>query len=143
MKFKIFFFGFIFLFISCIKEETRSIKLGYDLTGGQSIKENRELIKFVNQVLDKKEIGIINLINFKTNGAGSYDLGSILAQLIYKLGENDFIFLTKNLNNQQKIELKSLLEAGFEFGDNNHDGKIDDTALYKVFPKLNKVLENK
>lgn len=79
----------------------------------------------------------MTLLHFECGGgAGCYDLGSIVTQIIYKLGENNFIKITNKLDAKSFITLESLISVGIEYGDNDIDGKMDYKKIETEFPKL-------
>ncbi|SEG48671.1 hypothetical protein SAMN05421847_2465 [Halpernia humi] len=134
---------FVTTFISCNKCNYKEIKIGSDLCEAQSYKQNRKLIKIIDLILIKDKEGLIKMSTYDCGGgAGCYDLGSVLAQTIGKVGENNFIKMCSQLDENQKSEIYSLLEAGFEYGDINNDGKMDDSSLEKNYPKISDELNN-
>ncbi|WP_312825122.1 hypothetical protein [Epilithonimonas sp.] len=129
---------------SCNQNEYRGIHIGTDLYENQTTTKNNELKEIINEILNKKPSGLIKISTFDCGGgAGCYDLGSVLSQTLNKIGENDFIKMSQHLNYNQKQEINSLLEMGFEYGDNNDDEKMDDTTLSKNYPKLSNELYKK
>lgn len=141
----IFFLTFICLtLVSCNLDKHKGIKIGADLYQNQTFKQNRELRKIIDEILDKKTKGLIEISKFECGGgAGCYDLGSVLAQTLNKIGENEFIKMSEPLTFDQKQEINSLLEAGFEYGDNDYDGKMDNTSITIKYPKLSDELNKK
>ncbi|WP_040254270.1 hypothetical protein [Psychroserpens mesophilus] len=67
-------------------------------------------------------------------GAGCYDLGIITSEIVYKMGESEFVKIASELESERKNSLKGLLNAGLEYG-YEPDRKIENE-----FPKLNKIL---
>ncbi|WOD45148.1 hypothetical protein [Hwangdonia lutea] len=88
------------------------------------------------KTLNKDYKALIALKNFPNGGAASsYDLGYIISQIIYRLGEDEFLSLVKKFpKNEQNFE--GLIDVGLEYGDNNYDGKMDDKKFEQEFPKL-------
>jgi hypothetical protein len=67
-------------------------------------------------------------------GAGCYDLGFVTTQLVYRIGENDFMKMAEKLTEKQKNELRDLLSVGFEYGN------YTDKNIVTEFPNLNRFL---
>lgn len=134
--------GIIF-FNSCIKTEVEGIKIGHNLYDTQGYTYNRELVGLIKQALNKDEKSIIQLMEFSCGGAaGCYDLGYVLVQIVYKIGEEDFITMTNKLTLDQKRNLKGFIDVGLEYGDNRIFDKTGSTTIDKVFPKLHIILGN-
>ena len=70
-------------------------------------------------------------------------MGFILTQIIYKIGEDEFIKMVLKLKKEEIVGLESLIRVGLEYGDNNKDGKMDDKKIQTEFPKLYKLLTDK
>jgi hypothetical protein len=133
-NFTLYFLLIITLF-SCKKSEVSGIEIGQDLYIGQSLEQNRKLSELITQTLNKNSNALSELTEFWCGGgAGCYDLGIILSQIVYKLGESEFIQLVEELNSNQKNNLKGLLNAGLEYG------YEPDRKIQSEFPKLYKNL---
>lgn len=66
---------------------------------------------------DKKAILDLSLLEF--SDATGYDHGSILVDLIIKIGEDKYIGAISTTNKQQKGIIKSYIDVGLEYGNNN------------------------
>jgi hypothetical protein len=75
--------------------------------------------------------------------AGCYDLGFIITQIIYRIGEKEFASMVKKLNKEETNSIEGLIMAGLEYGDNDKDGKMDDKRIENEFPELQKLLKSK
>jgi hypothetical protein len=129
---------------SCRQNEVDGIIIGDTLYENQSITENRKLRQLIRQTLDKDEKALVELNDFWCGGgAGCYDLGFVVTQIIYRLGEKDFMTIVAKLDNNKTNELEDLIMAGLEYGDNDKDGKMDNKRLETEFPKLYKLLKSK
>ena len=129
--------------ISCKQNEVDGIIIGNILCENQSFSNNRELRKLIRQTLNKNEKSLSILNNFWCGGgAGCYDLGFIVTQIIYRLGEQEFINMVSKLNREEFISFKSLIEVGLEYGDNDRDGKMDKKKIENEFPCLYKLLKS-
>lgn len=129
---------------SCRQNEADGILIGHTLYENQSLEDNRELRQLIRQTLNKDEKALAKLINFWCGGgAGCYDLGFIVTQIIYRVGEKDFIEIAGKLDSKEKTELEGLIMAGLEYGDNDKDGKMDNKVIATEFPELLKLLETR
>ena len=142
----------IFLFIcttgliltSCKQNEVDGILIDYTLYVHQSIAENRELRQLIRQTLNKDEKALAKLIKvWCGGGAGCYDLGFIITQIIYQLGEKDFMTMVDKLDRKQIDGLDGLIDAGLEYGDNDKDGEMDNKRIETEFPELLELLNIK
>jgi len=139
MKFLKYVLIFVFLF-SCKTDNVEEIIIGDTLFVHQSFIENYEMKRLIKQSLNKNVEALIKLKNFPNGGAASsYDLGYVITQIIYRLGENEFINLVNMLPENEK-NFEGLIDVGLEYGDNDYDGKMDDKKFNEEFPKLYKVL---
>ena len=144
IKIKYLHFSIFLIFYCCKSDEYKGIKIGANLFENQTIKQNKDLQGIIKELLDNKSDGLKKIIAFDCGGgAGCYDLGYVLSQTLNQIGENNFIKMCETLNYNQRQEINSLLEVGFEYGDNNYDGKMDGTTLSKEFPKLSTKLYEK
>ena len=99
------------------------------------------MINLIKQSVKKDEKSLAKLINFWCGGgAGCYDLGFVITQIISKIGEEEFVIMTNKLSTYNKTILVVLIRAGLEYGDNNKDNKMDETTIDKAFPKLYSIL---
>ncbi|MBS9779557.1 MAG: hypothetical protein KGV51_02920 [Moraxellaceae bacterium] len=122
-------------------EEVRGIEISGTLFANQSYRSNQQLAKLIERALDKDKSAIVKIANFNCGGgAGCYDLGYVLSQIVYQLGEDEFTNLIKNFSPLDKGRIEMLLRCGLEYGDNDYDGKMDNTTLEVAFPTLSKVL---
>ena len=129
---------------SCDNAEVDGIFVDHSLYENLTISDQIDLKKQIRRTLEKDEKALTKLNNFWCGGAaGCYDLGFILTQIIYKIGEDEFIKMVLKLKKEEIVGLESLIRVGLEYGDNNKDGKIDDKKLQTEFPKLYKILTDK
>lgn len=99
--------------------------------------------RLISKALKKDKKAIIQLKNFPNGGgASSYDLGFVLTQIIYKIGENEFAKLLREIPKTERNGFEALIAVGLEYGDNNYDGKMDDKQMKDEFPLLTKILTN-
>ena len=135
MKNYLFYILLIFIIWSCKQNEVNGIEIGQTLYSNQSYGENKKLTELITQTLGGNSKSIAELVEFDCGGGeGCYDLGHVCTQLVYKIGETDFMKMTTDLNDIQKSSLKGLLDVGFEYG--NYKDKTTETE----FPRLTGLL---
>jgi hypothetical protein len=131
----------LILLYSCRQSNVDGIIIGSALIENQDYSANKTLCDIIKRTLDKEQQGLIDLTEFWCGGAsGCYDLGYVLTQIINKIGENEFIKMTKGLSKNKKNEIEGFIAAGLEYGDNDYDGKADNKLIGQVYPDLEKVL---
>lgn len=127
---------------SCKERETNGIVIAETLYVHQDYETNKELRNLIQEALNQNEKAIPKLTNFPCGGgAGCYDLGYVLTQIIYQIGEGEFNQMVLRLDTNEIKGLESLIRAGLEYGDNDKDGKMDDKRFEKEFPTLNETLK--
>jgi hypothetical protein len=141
MKFKLLILFVLLTSLGCKRQEAHGVKIGYTLYVHQSLLENYELRSLIGQALKKDSQALAKLSDFPCGGGGGcYDLGIVLAELLYRIGETDFIVMVSELPQNQKSQIKSFLSVGLQYGDFNADGKDDLKWFEKEFPRLNNEL---
>ena len=139
---RIFFLSLIFIVISCKSDKVDGIIIGDTLFVHQSFSENQEMKNLIYQALKKDKNAITGITNFPNGGAASsYDLGYVLTQIIYRIGENDFAKILKEIPKSERNEIEGLIAVGLEYGDNDYDGIMDDKRMETEFPKLTEILK--
>lgn len=119
------------------------IIIGDTLYAHQDYKENRKMIGLINETLNKNVEAFIKLKKFPNGGAASgYDLGYVITQIIYRLGEDEIIKMVEKFPNNEK-NFEGYIDVGLEYGDNDYDGKMDNKKFNNEFPKLFKYLNEK
>ena len=132
---------FILTLHSCKERETNGIVIGETFYVHQDYETNKELRNLIQEALSHNEKAIPKLTNFPCGGgAGCYDLGFILTQIIYQIGEEKFNQMVLQLDINEVNGLRSLIRAGLEYGDNDKDRKMDDKRIEKEFPILDETL---
>ena len=127
----------MFSLISCLKNNINGIIISDTLLSNQSFQENKNLNKIINQCLNKEFNGFKKLLEYNCgDGAGCYDLGYILTQIIFRIGEDDYIKVISKLSKKDQINLNSFIKVGLEYGDNNYDEKMDNLRINDTFPKI-------
>ena len=129
---------------SCRQNKVDGIFIDHTLYENQSVSDNRELRQLIRQTLSKDDKSLAKLIDFWCGGAaGCYDLGFIVTQIIYKLGEKEFLIMVAKLDSNNVNGLEGLIMVGLEYGDNDNDGKMDNKRIENEFPELFKLIETK
>jgi len=129
---------------SCRQNEVDGIIIDHTLYENQSLSDNRELRQLIHQTLNKDEKALAKLNKFGCgDGAGCYDLGFIVTQIIYRIGEKDFSSMVEKLSKEETNSIEGLIMAGLEYGDNDKDGKMDNKRIENEFPELQKLLKSK
>ena len=135
MKKKLAFILICLAILGCKNKEVQGIIIGDTLLVLQSYSENKELCHLIERALNKDSEALVGLINFPCGGAaGCYDVGYIVSQLVYRIGEHEFIQMTSKLTKQQQIEIRNYIEVGLEYGHNN-------LKIEHEFPELDKILK--
>jgi hypothetical protein len=135
---------FVVTLVSCKQREVEGILIGSTLYESQTHSQNKELRLLIKHTLNKDEKALAELNDFGCGGgAGCYDLGFVVTQIAYKIGEEDFMAMVKKLDNKEIRDLESLVVAGLEYGDNDRDGQMDNKRIENEFPELSKLLKSK
>ena len=130
--------------ISCKKENIEGVEIGKTLLENQNFAENKKLDTIIRTTLKGDFNSLRRLNHFPCgDGAGCYDKGFIITQIIYKIGENNFNKTVDNLDRKELYGIEDYIKAGLEYGDNNKDGKMDNKIAEKEFPTLMKKLSEK
>jgi hypothetical protein len=130
--------------LSCKKKEIEGIIIGNTLLENQTVEENKKLDTIILKTLNGDYNSLRRLNNFQCeDGAGCYDKGYIITQVIYKIGESKFIKMVEKLDEKELYGIEYYIMAGLEYGDNDYDDKIDNKKIEKEFPRLLKVLKAK
>lgn len=82
---------------------------------------------------DNISIKKISLLNF--DDAVGYDHGSILVDLIERIGEDTYLDSIKNINNNDKNKVKGYLDIGLMYSNKNEE-EFSRKYLKDVFPKV-------
>lgn len=118
------------------------IVMGETFIENQTYKENKRLDTIIQKTLKGDYNSLRRLNHFPCGeGAGCYDKGYIITQIIYKLGEDNFSKMVNKLDQKELYGMEGYIDVGLEYGDNNFDGKIDNLIFKNEFPKLYKTLK--
>lgn len=131
----IFVVGLLGFFIAP-RDTAQGIELGGTLYAGQSVFDNLQYRLLMKNTLHGDAGALESLVKFNCGGgAGCYDHGEVLVQLLRQIGDAKFSSMAKKLRTETKGELRSLLAAGFEYG-----STFRPTEREVRFPMTNKVL---
>lgn len=123
--------------------KNKEVYIGEDLYNAQTYSENWQLKSLIHKSLQQDKKSFIELVDYNYGGgAGCYDLGSIIVQIIYRIGEENTIEMVKDLTPKQARYLHLLIGAGLEYGDNDYDEKPDNKLIENEFPVLEKTLRD-
>lgn len=138
--------GFLFivlnLMISCKTDNVDGVLIGNTLLAHQSFSENQKAKQLISKALKKDKKAIISLKGFPNNEAAiGYDIGYVLTQIIYRIGENEFADILKEIPKAERKEFEGFIAVGLEYGDNDYDGKMDNKRIEIEFPLLFKMFK--
>jgi hypothetical protein len=126
------------------KEKVDGILIVNTLFVHQSVSENNRMEKLINKTHKNNKNTIVNLTQFPNDGAASsYDLGYVLTQIIYRIGEEKFAKTIIDLPTKKLENIEGLITVGLEYGDTNYDGEMDEMKIEIEFPKLHGILSEK
>jgi len=104
-------------FFTVPRDTSLGIKLGGTHYAWQSTVGNFHYRLLMARTLHGDSSALESLVNFDCGGgAGCYDHGEVLVQLLNKVGDAKFSLMVKELRTESKYVLHSLLAAGFEYG---------------------------
>ncbi|WP_299117337.1 hypothetical protein [uncultured Winogradskyella sp.] len=131
-------------FLGCKTDSVDGIILEYTLVSHQEYSVNKQIVSLIKLSLKKDSEAFNKLIHFPNiDGEGSYDLGYIITQIIYRIGEIETIKMLNDFDKRELNNLRGMIRVGLEYGDNNYDGKMDETYVKDEFPKLFKYINEK
>ncbi|MBL0911286.1 MAG: hypothetical protein IBJ09_02850 [Bacteroidia bacterium] len=134
---------FLLLLTACSHREVKGIRIGDTLYQQQDWQENRELCMLIERNLEGDPEALRRIAALHCgDGAGCYDLGQVITQIIYRRGEKDFAETIQQAGPGNLPRLKSLIRAGLEYGDQEGDGHADERSVEETFPLLNKMLSD-
>ncbi|MEO1033341.1 MAG: hypothetical protein AAFX55_18275 [Bacteroidota bacterium] len=102
------------------------------------------MVSLIKSSLNKDSEAFKQLIHFpNVDGEGSYNLGYVITQIIYRIGEPEAVEMTKSYSRRDLNNLKGMINVGLAYGDNDYDGKMDETNMKDEFPKLMNYINKK
>ena len=125
------------ILIGCKKQSTENIVIGHDLYVHQDYQENRLLVSLIEKTLNNNQEAFSELISFPCGGgAGCYDLGFVVTQIVYKIGKTEFLRLVDSIETDKYPELLGLIRVGLEYGDHDNDNEVDNRKIENEFPEI-------
>jgi hypothetical protein len=107
----------LLVFVAAPRDTALAIKLGGTLFAGQSVFDNFQYRLLMRSTLHGDASALESLVKFDCGGgAGCYDHGEVLVQLLSQVGDAKFSLMVKELRTETKYLLHSLFAAGFEYG---------------------------
>jgi hypothetical protein len=132
------------LLTSCKQKTVDGIFIDHTLYENQSYAENTKLRQTIHRTLEKNTKDLVELIKFPCGGAaGCYDLGFIMTQIIYKMGEKEFMQIAEKLGKDEANQLAGFIEVGLEYGYHYKVNKSNEERFQDEFPELYEMLLNK
>ena len=123
--------------IGCKKQSIENIVIGHDLYVHQDYQENRLLVSLIEKTLNNNQEAFSELISFPCGGgAGCYDLGFVVTQIVYKIGQTEFLRLVDSIETDKYPELLGLIGVGLEYGDHDNDNEVDNRKIENEFPEI-------
>ena len=130
--------------ISCTVKEYKKVVIPY------SINNRSDLISYklkgiIDSAFRLESDAFIDFIELSNtvDGESAYDLGYVLTQIIYMIGEDEFLKTINNFTNDEKEILISFINVGLEYGDNDYDNIQDNRRIENEFPIIQQTLINK
>jgi hypothetical protein len=127
-----------FIALSCSNKcEVEGIEVS-ELLVTSSGEKGVKYCDLLSESLRGDENAILGLSLLEFSNSTGYDHGSVLVDLILKIGEEKYIQAISQTNREQKILIQSYLDVGLQYG---NDSSIKSKNLTKAFPNLYSVLQ--
>lgn len=95
----------------------------------------------IQRVLDRNEAGITELLSTDCGGgAGCYELGYVITQLIDKVGDEAFAAMIAGLPPEKLEKMAGYINVGLEYFDGTRRNRIDNQSVEATYPLVNQVL---
>ncbi|MDO4879421.1 MAG: hypothetical protein Q3966_09070 [Neisseria sp.] len=102
--------------------------------------ESRRLHDAVRLTLQSQPQGFKSLLATRCDAASCYDLGAVITQIIYRMGEEQFARMLPNLDESEKTWLADMIIVGLEYGGTVNPRQGGTRQFETEFPKLYKSL---
>ncbi|MGV0924903.1 hypothetical protein [Empedobacter tilapiae] len=135
----------IFIFtISCTVKEYRKVVIPYSINNRSDLM-SWKLKGIIDSAFRMESDAFRDFIVLSNTveGESAYDLGYVLTQIIYMIGEDEFLKTINNLTNDEKAILISFINVGLEYGDNDYDNIQDNKRIEDEFPLIQQKLIKK
>jgi len=93
--------------------------------------------ELLEESLQKEKNSVVKLSLLDFDGSNGYDHGTVLVDLVKKLGENEYIVFINHLNTKEKKKIEAYLEVGLMY---HYDNGLKEKSLAEIFPRLNSFL---
>ncbi len=128
-------------FSSCWKNKIDDIVIGDTLYFDRDAEGRKELAAIIRRAEKKDRDAVLELVTYTERFDPMFnDVGYIMTQIINRMGESEFIKVSRGLMRPQRHRLAILINAGLMNGDNDFDGDPDSTDITKAYPKLYKAM---
>ena len=132
------------LTISCTVKEYRKVVIPYSINNRSDLM-SWKLKGIIDSAFRMESDAFRDFIVLSNtvDGESAYDLGYVLTQIIYMIGEDEFLKTINNLTNDEKAILISFINIGLEYGDNDYDNIQDNKRIEDEFPLIQQSLIKK
>ena len=130
--------------ISCTVKEYKKVVIPYSINNRSDLMSYK-LKGIIDSAFRLESDAFIDFIELSNtvDGESAYDLGYVLTQIIYMIGEDEFLKTINNFTNDEKETLISFINVGLEYGDNDYDNIQDNRKIENEFPIIQQTLINK
>ncbi|MEG1199869.1 MAG: hypothetical protein RSD53_10785 [Algoriella sp.] len=130
--------------ISCTVKEYKKVVIPYSINNRSDLMSYK-LKGIIDSAFRLESDAFIDFIELSNtvDGESAYDLGYVLTQIIYMIGEDEFLKTINNFTNDEKEILISFINVGLEYGDNDYDNIQDNRKIENEFPIIQQTLINK
>ena len=138
------FISILIFTISCTVKEYRKVVIPY-LINNRSDLMSWKLKGIIDSAFRMESDAFRDFIVLSNtvDGESAYDLGYVLTQIIYMIGEDEFLKTINNLTNDEKAILISFINVGLEYGDNDYHNIQDNKRIEYEFPLIQQKLIKK
>ena len=138
------FISILIFTISCTVKEYRKVVIPYSINNRSDLM-SWKLKGIIDSAFRMESDAFRDFIVLSNtvDGESAYDLGYVLTQIIYMIGEDEFLKTINNLTNDEKAILISFINIGLEYGDNDYDNIQDNKRIEDEFPLIQQKLIKK
>lgn len=138
------FISILIFTISCTVKEYRKVVIPYSINNRSDLM-SWKLKGIIDSAFRMESDAFRDFIVLSNTveGESAYDLGYVLTQIIYMIGEDEFLKTINNLTNDEKAILISFINVGLEYGDNDYDNIQDNKRIEDEFPLIQQSLIKK
>ncbi len=130
---------FVLLLYSCSSECSISgIKVN-ELLFAVSKDRGIDYCSLLEEAVNGNELAIREISLLKFDDATGYAQGTVIVEMILKLGEEKYLKSISSISVKEKKLIKAYIDIGFEY---NESKDLKNKELAELFPKVNSFLEN-